>query len=1017
MLEADAEKRNSNRDHRLSPSPSPHRKLSPDLIASATIINGMTLQKELPPTPIEEEYEEEHHHHDDGSYDHQQQQQQHLDLEEEEEAETQQETQQQQQQQQEEEEENENESYVDESIPTNEYHNHHNQVTVNEHEEPTPPPSATTTTATIQNPAITELSSPGRPGTSHSDDSRVTSTARFTDDTPEPATSNGSPYGGGGGSTSLQRRASVFSLSRVSFSAQLSRLTSLSLPLSSDISSRIRALPSAGEACNALINAGDQIGRWIDTAKKVLRGLDAEDDVEWAAQGRESLNGVDAAVGKFSGLVQVYVELIEELRQRPDINSVKPTLSEILKVMEVVLDGWNEVKDILKGVKDQVETAMEWTELWTMILQDIQAELDACQTIVFEEEEKRHRSLMEDGGAGGVDLDALQTIMEETPGTALLPKVTKLEDSSLLGLIARMQPLRVSLDFLPMRLQSFQARAEEIFPSACEDLNSRQSTLEKKWKKLNSDVDGLKKELGEDKWIALFRNAGKQTASMIESVERSLNKLRDAVNVWEESGGRIDKDLAQRMQNYEAKRVHYGVYILSKGLRLGKLLMSFEQTGSAIDRALGLISKGVRDRITVNGEIIRLETAMRTRWKNLEASMADMEQDINDLQLNSQTLRDSFSTITSLDVRSYNGSGMVTPGSSPASSVIMATSPITSERQRSPAGGSRRPSASKSPQGRNGSISSIPKKSPHTRLLSTSGSSLLPTSTGMSRTSSAPSYQTPPQGQTTQRKLSAGSMSSAKKFDGRPRWNTSTNTTEGTFKPLSLNTSGPYTKTSGNNPSRSPGGTTPRSNSQNGTRIPVPSPLGQSTPGSPGYHRLTQSIAFMGRRASAGLHKSPTPAPRIIAPQQTNSNRPELRRQTSTSQLRYQSRRPSQDSTNSPTSASFPDEHQDDDHHRHQEHRENRTERRSFSRPASALASSAIGYIRGTRMSMLPRPSTPSGTGPTGGGDGIGAHGSAGQSTGRQSVAGSMDGKGGKRYSMPPVSKGWGYDGRPKWKH
>lgn len=1004
MLEADAEKRNSNRDHRLSPSPSPHRKLSPDLIASATI-NGMTLQKELPPTPIEEEYEEEHH---DGAYDHhhhrqQQQQQQHQ---------QQQQQHQHQHQQQHHLDPNEDEEHEhradDEPVPGNE-----DEVTVNEHQEPTPPPSATTTTATttIQNPVITELSSPGRSDTSHSDEGRVISTARFTEDTPEPAKSNGSPYGGGGSSTSLQRRASVFSLSRVSFSAQLSRLTSLSLPLSSDISSRIRALPSAGEACNALINAGDQIGRWIDTAKKVLRGLDAEDDVEWAAQGRESLNGVDAAVGKFSGLVHVYVELIEELRQRPDINSVKPTLSEILKVMDVVLDGWNEVKGILKGVKDQVETAMEWTELWTMILQDIQAELDACQTIVFEEEEKRHRSLMEDGGAGGVDLDTLQTIMEETPGTAL-PKVTKLEDSSLLGLIARMQPLRVSLDFLPMRLQSFQARAEEIFPSACEDLNSRQSTLEKKWKKLNSDVEGLKKELGEDKWIALFRNAGKQTASMIESVERSLNKLRDAVNVWEESGGRIDKDLAQRMQNYEAKRVHYGVYILLKGLRLGKLLMSFEQTGSAIDRALGLISKGVRDRITVNGEIIRLETAMRTRWKNLEASMADMEQDINDLQLNSQTLRDSFSTITSLDVRSYNGSGMVTPGSSPASSVIMATSPIASERQRSPAGGSRRPSASKSPQGRNGSISGIPKKSPHTRLLSTSGSSLLPTSTGMSRTSSAPSYQTPPQGQTTQRKLSAGSMSSAKKFDGRPRWNTSTNT-EGPFKPLSLNTSSPY-KASGTNPSRSAGGNPPpRSNSQNGTRIPVPSPLSQSTPGSPNYHRLTQSVAFMGRRASAGLHKSPTPAPRIVAPQQTgfgNTNRPELRRQTSTSQLRYQSRRPSQDSTNSPLSPRFPDEHQDEDHHD-----ENRENRRSFSRPASALASSAIGYIRGARMSMLPRPSTPSGTGPTGGGDGIGAHGSAGQVSGRQSVAGSVDGK--KRYSMPPVSKGWGYDGRPKWKH
>lgn len=970
MLEADAERRNSNRD-RLSPSPSPHRKLSPDLIPSVTTTNGMALHKELPPTPIEEEEFEEHA----------EQQQQQLD------------------------------SHVEEHQEVQ--HDNENEVIIDEYEETPPATNA-------QDSFIVQLTSPiqDRPETSCSltdDDSRTPSTARFTKDTADPAPSTGSPYGNFSSGTSLSRRASVFSLSRVSFSAQLSRLTSLSLPLSSDISSRIRQLPTAGEACNALINAGDQISRWIDTAKKVLRGLDAEDDVEWAAQGRESLNGVDAAVGKFSGLVQVYVELIEELRHRSDINEVKPTLMEILKSMDVVLDGWKEVKEILKGVKDQVETAMEWTELWTMILQDIQVELDACQTIVFEEEEKRHRSLMEEGGLqGGVDLDTLQTIIEETPNTALQKVPSpRLEDSSLLGLIARMQPLRVSLDFLPMRLQSFQARAEDIFPSACDDLMSRRSSLEKKWKKLDSDVEGLKKELGEDKWVALFRNAGKQTASMIESVERSLRKLRDAVTVWEESGGRIDEGLVQRMQNYEAKRVHYGMYLWLQGLHLERILMSMEQTGSAIDRALGLISKGVRDRITVNGEIIRLETAMRTRWKNLEASMADMEQDMNDLQLNSQTLRDSISTITSLDVHSYNGSGMVTPGSSPASSVIMATSPITSERKRSPISGTRRPSASTSPQ-RN-SISGIPKKSPHSRLLSTGGSSLSPSSTGMVRTSSAPSYQTPPSGQSS-RKSSVGSSSSAKKFDGRPRWNTSTNTNDGlfghNFKPLSLTTPSPHTK----NPagaSKRPTITTPRSNSSNGnhTRIPVPSPLSQTntpTPGSPGYHRLSSSITSMGRRASAGLRKSPSPAPRTHAPPQGGSNnRPELRRQASMTQLRYTSHRQSQDLTSSPIAAQFRHEHHDE---RDEEH----GEKRSHSRPASAMADSAIGRLRGMRMSMLPRPSTPTG-GPTGGGDGIGAHGSAGLS-GRSSVTGSVDGKG-KRNSMPPVSKGWGYDGRPKWKH
>lgn len=321
--------------------------------------------------------------------------------------------------------------------------------------------------------------------------------------------------------------------------------------------------------CEALVSAGKQIGRWIDTARKVLNGLDAEDDVEWAAQGRESLNEVDSAVHKFSSLMNVYIELIDELQSRPDSDSVaSDVLVGIVGAMEDTVDGWRAVQELLRGVKDQVETAMEWTELWTTILQDIQAELDACQTLVFELEEKRHRSMMDDtagsgsgSGPGSVDIDTLETIMEENPGMFPVPNgrsAAEIEDSSLLGLVARMQPLRASLDFLPMRLQGFQMRAQDIFPTACDELESRRTQLERKWKKLSSDADSLKRELGEDRWVAIFRNAGKQASQMLDSIERSINKLKESVIAWEESGGRGERDLQKRMENYEAKKMHYG---------------------------------------------------------------------------------------------------------------------------------------------------------------------------------------------------------------------------------------------------------------------------------------------------------------------------------------------------------------------------------------------------------------------------------------------------------------------------
>ena len=48
--------------------------------------------------------------------------------------------------------------------------------------------------------------------------------------------------------------------------------------------------------------------------------LDAEDDVGWAAAGgREGLGELDAAIGKFEGLIGGYVTAIEDLQGRTDI--------------------------------------------------------------------------------------------------------------------------------------------------------------------------------------------------------------------------------------------------------------------------------------------------------------------------------------------------------------------------------------------------------------------------------------------------------------------------------------------------------------------------------------------------------------------------------------------------------------------------------------------------------------------------------------------------------------------------
>ncbi|KAI1171219.1 cortical protein KAR9-domain-containing protein [Nemania sp. FL0916] len=677
---------------------------------------------------------------------------------------------------------------------------------------------------------------------------------------------------------SLQRPGSIYTISRASFANQLAQLTALQLPDADLLSSKVAAIPTAQAATLALVGAAEQIRSWIARASEVIEGLDSEDDVEWAAAGgREGYDEVENAITRFESLINVYVTAIEAMQSRNDIAQVHTEdLQKAVSQMELIMADWSKIRKTLNNAKGQVETAMEWEELWNMVLGDIQNEMNDLSRLIFEMEERRHKSILAVSGGDGVDIGDLETIVEETPPavarnnryslpsfplTPTSPGTPALnqDDSSLLALFARMQPLRASLDFLPMRLSVFEARATGAFPTACEELEMRRVGLEASYKKLEKDADSLRKELGEDKWVLVFRGAGRQAQKLVESVDRSMIKLREGVD----QGIQFSNPpvMTKKIENYEAKKMHYG---------------------PAIERVLSIIDKGVKDRLTVNGEVLRFHTEIQSRWENLKQQMRDIDGILEEIQADqrSQQLRDSISSMPSND-RSTVGSGNETPGSSPPSSVVVSNlglepvTPVPKSKGRSGSTSSSIPQASSSR--RSSSTLAPPSRRyyPPSRLSSLYGTSNLSTPV-------RPGSVTP-SGSSLHR---SGSNSGT---DGRPRWNTSTNTRDSdighNFKPLSLTTPSPYTKKTPT-PVRSASAFTPESLE---SKLPVRSPLTRgataSPVGTPPRPNNQSRLAFRERIAAASPTASPGPAspqtlvaPKPRVPPKDPTNVPDNRR-------------------------------------------------------------------------------------------------------------------------------------------
>lgn len=531
------------------------------------------------------------------------------------------------------------------------------------------------------------------------------------DDTPSAVSATGgfdptsyfNPY-------NMSRAGSVYTLSRVSFTSQISQLTSINLPDADTLAANIAAIPSASAAARVLNDAAEQIRRWIKKASEVLKGLEAEDDVEWAAAaGREGLAEVDAAIQRFETLILVYVEAIEKVQTRPDVHLLRPQEVQVtVDRMESILNEWEGIKKSLSDIKSQVELAMEWEELWNTVLGEIGAELEALGRMIFEMEERRHKAVMMDvlgEGVNKLDIKELETIVEEAPGRAnggannrltmgvFPPKpprpdggqeeTEEKDDARLLQLVARMQPLRASLDFLPMRLASWENRGGRTFPTAVDDLDRRRTQLEEKYEKLNKDAADLRDELGEDRWVMIFRNAGRSALAMCNSVSRTMTKLRDGLEEGEQYSNQ--PAMSRKIQMYEEKKIHYS---------------------NGIESVLKIFEKGVNDRLTVNGEILNLQKECQERWAQLTAEMKGMDFVLSQKEMNGSktNLRDSISTILSAD-RSFTSSAVDTPGSSPASSVIV-MSRKSSEYGHFPPNGVSTPSAGrKSRQGSTASSS------------------------------------------------------------------------------------------------------------------------------------------------------------------------------------------------------------------------------------------------------------------------------------------------------------------------
>ncbi|RDB20826.1 hypothetical protein Hypma_012013 [Hypsizygus marmoreus] len=282
------------------------------------------------------------------------------------------------------------------------------------------------------------------------------------------------------------------------------------------------------------------------------------------------------------------------------------------------------------------------------------------QTRIFEIQELRHKS--QSSG--------------DTTGT------TNIIDQSLMSLDERLESVEKGMKSVNESLEPLlQTTSTPTFqhngdPNQNTLILRKHATLMAEWEAVQDESDVLREELKEDKWLTVFRTVTDQADGMMSSLEKAVNRCQEFI--WQVHRRGVDDPRHSQTSLSASRNDKPPVLTLEV---FASLLDSFKAKKKhympATSKVLSIIDKGVRDRVTKNGETLRRHAESAQRWRNLRERISRTDTDM-------ETVR---KLLLSGDASpSENGSS--TSGTLSTKNGYLATPPSGSRSSRAPSSAS-----------------------------------------------------------------------------------------------------------------------------------------------------------------------------------------------------------------------------------------------------------------------------------------------------------------------------------------
>lgn len=345
-------------------------------------------------------------------------------------------------------------------------------------------------------------------------------------------------------------------------------------------------------------------------------------------------NAITASIMKWLEVAHMTAFTIEQNLKRQQMEDIEPLLvscahmsplipllielNEILHdettvVMTKIQSEWSGLQHFISSVKKAMEESNEKAVLLAL-MSDILFQIDDLSVMIFQYQEKRHIQAVHANST---------TIAEQ--------QSNQKEDSILIEIDNTVGPLFNNVEKVYTRMIS----------SPPEDptglLTRKHLLVQERWESLRVEIDELKVELKEDRWLIVFKQVADQADGMMDRLDKTVSQCYTMIQQIKD-GLSTSNSTSTTTSNssYNSTSTSTQLQQVQQMEKLRSIEMNFDAKYKyytpSVTKMLMMLGNGIAARVSRNTATLNRHEAMIARWNSLKATMDQLrKRDLPDI--------------------------------------------------------------------------------------------------------------------------------------------------------------------------------------------------------------------------------------------------------------------------------------------------------------------------------------------------------------------------------------------------